>query len=230
MVSAIDYLIPHLETVLLLVAAAYPVGFCANVTVLVRGGRGFMQSRSLAGDLVGFISGYLAMVAVVVTVRSHDIADIRLPRTEALAALAPIVGVACIGLEYAVGVVLLLARTGKLVTALSVHRSYSRYRELTLLDVTCVVALVVGEELILRQVLFTALAVDLSVAAGPAIVICAVAYAVNHLQFGVMSAVAKIPSGVLYTALFYLSGSSIAVVIVAHATQNLVLLALSRKR
>jgi membrane protease YdiL (CAAX protease family) len=62
------------------------------------------------------------------------------------------------------------------------------------------------------------------------ILLCAVAYAMNHLSFGIASVISKLPSGLLYVLLFYVSGLSIGVVIVAHATQNLALLALSRMR
>ncbi len=46
-------IIPPLDTVLLVIASLYPVGFCANVTALIKGPRGTGQSQSLSGDLVG---------------------------------------------------------------------------------------------------------------------------------------------------------------------------------
>jgi membrane protease YdiL (CAAX protease family) len=77
--------------------------------------------------------------------------------------------------------------------------------------------------------LYTLLATDLAIAAWAVIILCAVAYALNHLSFGPVSAISKLPSGLLYVWLFYVSGLSVAVVIVAHAAQNLTLLGLSRR-
>jgi membrane protease YdiL (CAAX protease family) len=42
--------------------------------------------------------------------------------------------------------------------------------------------------------------------------------------------ISKLPSGLIYVLLFYVSGLSIAVVIIAHAAQNLTLLAWSRRQ
>jgi membrane protease YdiL (CAAX protease family) len=96
------------------------------------------------------------------------------------------------------------------------------------MDILAVLALVVGEELVLRQVLYNLLATDFALALWITILVCAAAYALNHLGFGGASVVSKLPSGLLYILLFYVSGLSIAVVVIAHATQNLTLLALSR--
>lgn len=226
----IAYLIPHPETVLLVLASVYPVGFCANMTALLRGPRGFGQSRSLSGDLVGFVVGYVVIVLVVALVRPQQVLAFHAPTFLPLFLLAPFVGLACIGLEYLVGVLLILMRTGTLVTRVSIHSSYSRFARIATRDILSILALVVGEELILRQFLYKLLATDLSLAVWLVILVCAVVYAVNHLSFGVSSAVSKLPSGLLYVLLFYVSGLSVGVVIIAHATQNLTLLRLSRTR
>lgn len=227
----INYLIPPLDTVLLVMASLFPVGFCANVTALIRGRRGgFGQSQSLSGNLVGFVLGYTVILVVVALVRPQQVLAFNLPTFRPLLLLAPVVGIACILLEYLAGILLLFLRTGKLVTRVVVHSGYSAVSRIGIKDILSILALVIGEELILRQLLYNLLATDFAMARWTVIVSCTVAYAMNHLSFGIANVISKLPSGLLYVLLFDLSGLSIGVVIVAHATQNLTLLALSRTR
>ena len=226
----ITYPIPPLDTVLLVIASFYPVGFCANVTVLIKGPRGLGQSQSLCADLFGFIVGYAVIVAVVASMRPQEVLVFHFPTFLSLLLLAPIVGIASIILEYLVGILLLLLRTRKLVTRVAIHSTYSAISQIGINDILSIIALVIGEELILRQLLFNLLATDLAMALWIVILLCTVAYATNHLGFGMASAISKLPSGLLYVLLFYLSGLSVVTVIVAHVTQNITLLALSRTR
>jgi membrane protease YdiL (CAAX protease family) len=225
----INYLIPRLDTVLLVVASLYPVGFCANVTALIKSRRGARQSQSLSGDLVGFVIGYAVIVAVVAGMRPQQVLVFNLPPLLPLFLLAPFVGIACIFVEYLIGMLLLFLRTKQVVTRITVHDSYSAVQRIDIKDILSILALVVGEELILRQLLYNLLATDFAIGLFLVILLCTATYAINHLYFGVASVIAKLPSGLLYVLLFYFSGLAIGVVIVAHATQNLTLLALSRR-
>src|SRR3984957_8162715 len=119
---------------------------------------------------------------------------------------------------------------GRPVTLKKVHSMYSGATRIVITDIMSIMALVIGEEFVLRQLLYNLLTTDFVMALWIVILLCTVAYAVNHLYFGAASVIAKLPSGLLYILLFYFSGLSIGVVIVAHATQNLTLLALSRTR
>jgi membrane protease YdiL (CAAX protease family) len=206
------------------------VGFCASVTILIRGPRSFGQSQSLSGNLVGFVIGYAVVLVVVGFVRPKEVLAFNLPAFLPLLLLAPFVGVACIVFEYLVGILLIFLRTGQLVTRMVVHSSYSAVTPIGITDILCILALVIGEELVLRQLLYNLLTIDLAIALWIVVLLCTVAYAMNHLYFGAASVISKLPSGLLYILLFYFSGLSIGVVIVAHATQNLTLLALSRTR
>jgi membrane protease YdiL (CAAX protease family) len=216
--------------VLLVIASLYPAGFCANLTAVIKGPRSFGPSTSLTRDLAGFLIGYAAIVVVLGLVRPHQVLVFALPTFLPLLLLAPLAGIACIFLEYLVGVVLVFVRTRQLVTRVSVHSSYSAVLRVGVMDVLAVLALVVGEELVVRQLLYNLLATDFGLALWIVIAVCAAAYALNHLGFGAASVISKLPSGLLYIVLFYVSGLSIPVVVVAHATQNLTLLALSRTR
>jgi hypothetical protein len=206
------------------------VGFCANVTALIKGPHGFVHIRSLSGELVGFVVGYVFIVLVLALVRPGQVLVFNVPTFLPLFFLAPLVGIACIGLEYLVGVLLLFLRTRKLVTRVTVHSSYSAFAHIASIDVVSILAFVVGEELIVRQFLYNLLATDFAITLWIVIVVCTVVFSLNHLSFGTASAISKLPSGFVYVMLFYLSGLSIGVVIVAHATQNLALLALSRTK
>jgi len=169
------------------------------------------------------------MLLVVALVRPQQVLAFHLP-TIALLLVSPFAGFACILLEYLIGVLLLFLRTRKLVTSVAVHSIYSTVSRIGIKDIFSVLALVVGEELILRQLLYKLLATDFAMALWSVISLCTAAYAINHLAFGISSVISKLASGLLYVLLFYVSGMSIGVVIVAHATQNLVLLFLSRAR
>ena len=206
------------------------MGFCANVTVLIRGQPGFGQNQSLSGNLVGFVIGYAIVLTVVAFVRPQQVLALTMPAFLPLVLLAPFVGIACVFLEYLVGILVLFLRTKQLVTRMVVHSMYSGATRIVITDIMSIMALVIGEEFVLRQLLYNLLTTDFVMALWIVILLCTVAYAVNHLYFGAASVIAKLPSGLLYILLFYFSGLSIGVVIVAHATQNLTLLALSRTR
>lgn len=212
-----------------MIASVYPTGFCANLTALIKGPRGFTRIGSLSGSLIGFVIGYVVLVVVVALGRPHQVLAFKWPTFLPLLVLAPFVGFACIALEYLVGVLILYLRTKKLVTRVTVHSGYSIFPRIDGKDILSVLVVVVGEELILRQLLYGLLATELAIAIWLVILLCAVAYAINHLSFGAASAISKFPSGLLYVWLFYVSGLSVTVVIVAHATQNLTLLGLSRR-
>lgn len=198
------------------------------MTVLIKGPRGFARAQSISQQQVGFVVGYAIVVVVCALVRPRLLLVFDLPSFLPLFVLAPLVGLAAIAGEYAVGVGLLFLRTKRLVTRVTIHSSYSAAPHVGAMDVASILALVVGEELILRQLLYRVLATELSVPVWAAILLCAAAYALNHLSFGPAIAISKIPSGLLYVLLYYISGLSIIVVIIAHATQNLTLLARSR--
>ena len=200
------------------------------MTALIKGPRGTGQSQSLSGDLVGFVLGYAVILVVVALVRPQQVLVFNFPTFLPLLLLAPFVGITCILLEYLVGILLLLLRTRKLVTRVGVHGIYSAVSRIDTKDILSILALVIGEELILRQLLYNLLATDFAMALWMVILSCTAAYAMNHLYFGPASVISKLPSGLLYVLLFYFSGLSIGVVIIAHATQNLTLLALSRTR
>jgi hypothetical protein len=105
------------------------------VTALIKGPRGFGQSQSLSGDLLGFVMGYAVILVVVALVRPQQVLAFNLPTFLPLLLLGPFVGIACILLEYLVGILLLFLRTRKLVTRVAVHISYSRVSRIAIKDI-----------------------------------------------------------------------------------------------
>jgi len=169
------------------------------------------------------------MLVVLAVWRPQQVLAFHLPTFLPLLLLAPFIGIVCILTEYLVGIMILFFRTGKIVTSVAVHSSYAAISQIAIMDILSILALVIGEELIGRQLLYYLLAAEFAMAPSAVIVLCTVAYALNHLSFGIASVISKLASGMLYVMLFYLSGCSIGVVILAHATQNLTLLASSRR-
>jgi membrane protease YdiL (CAAX protease family) len=221
--------IPHLDAVLLVIASLYPVGLGANFVGVMKGLRSG-QRPSIAGDLFGFVLGYALVLTVVGLARPHQVFAFALPAWPPLLVLAPLGGIACIVLEYVAGILIFFVRTGRWVTKVAVHGSYSDASRIAVTDVLSILGLVIGEELVVRQLLYNLLATDFALSLWIVIGSCTVVYALNHLAFGITSVISKLGSGLLYVLLYYFSGWSIAAVIVAHATQNLGLLALSRRR
>src|SRR5262249_46763434 len=156
----------------------------------------------ISGDLMGFLAGYAVVLLVVALARPQQVLACHMPTSWLLFLLAPLAGIACILVEYLVGILLVFLRTRRLVTRVAVHGSYSAVSRIGSKDVVSILMLVVGEELVLRQLLYSLLADDLAMAPWIVMVTCAVVYGVNHLNFGLTSAIAKMASGLICIMLF----------------------------
>jgi hypothetical protein len=220
-----NYPTPPLENMLLLMAVVFPTGFGANITALLSA----KPQRSLAGSLVGMIVAYALLGAAAVWIAPQHALQFQWAVAPIYYMAAILAGGLCILLEYSVGVVLVSLRSRTLVTHMTVHSSYASASRVGLWDIATVLVFVIGEEWVLRQMLFSVLR-DFGLQIGLVVALCTFVYALNHITFGPGSVVAKLPSGLVYTLLFYCSGLSIIIPIVAHGTQNLGLLMLARSR
>jgi hypothetical protein len=220
-----NYLTPPLENILLLMAVVFPTGFGTNITALLSA----KPKRSLAGNLVGMIVAYALLGAAAVLVAPQHALQFKWPVAPIYYLAAILAGGLCILLEYSVGVVLVSFRSRTLVTRMTVHSSYTSASLVGLQDIAAILVFVIGEEWVLRQMLFSVLQ-DFGLPLGLVIALCTFVYGLNHITFGLGSVVAKLSSGFVYTLLFYVSGFSIVVPILAHAIQNLALLMLARSR
>lgn len=140
--------------------------------------------------------------------------------------IAPLAGILCIVLEYAVGAIQFLFKNKKMPNY-RVHSFYDIKVGTAL--IALIVALVVCEELLLRQFIFTIFYNIMGLGLILSILLCALIYSLNHLYFGVNTLIQKFVSGLVYTLLFYISGLSIVIPIIAHLVQNLSLLCLSSR-
>ncbi|GIG56446.1 hypothetical protein Lfu02_08180 [Longispora fulva] len=127
-----------------------------------------------------------------------------------LAAVA--VGAGAIGVE--VGVVAALRR--RRVARVALHGSASR-------AVAAAVVTGLAEEVLFRGVAQHLLGV-LGLPAVAAIGAVAVAYGLNHLYFGWDTVAQKVATGLLFGGLYALSGGSVLVPVIAHVTQNVLVL------
>ena len=220
-----NYPTPPLENMLLLMAVVFPTGFGANITALLSA----KPQRSLAGSLVGMIIAYALLGAAAMWVAPHHALQFQRPVAPIYYLAAILAGGLCILLEYSVGVVLVSLRSRTWVIRMTVHSSYTSASRVGLWDIAAVLVFVIVEEWVLRQMLFSVLQ-SFGLQIGLVIALCAAIYALNHITFGLGSVVAKLSSGLIYTLLFFVSGFSIVIPILAHATQNLALLTLSRSR
>jgi membrane protease YdiL (CAAX protease family) len=86
------------------------------------------------------------------------------------------------------------------------------------------VVIAVAEEVVFRGVGQHLLERVLLWPAVPAIALTAAVYGLNHLYFGNLTVLQKVSTGVLYGALYDLSGRAVLVPVIAHVLQNLVVL------
>jgi len=221
-----NYPIPHLESILLLGAIIFPLGFGSNLSLLF----GKHNSGSLREGLLGTVGAYVIIVALVLMIQPAAILDFHAPTSFWWYIAAPLIGIACIGLEYLVGMGILYLKTGTLVTRAGVHHTYTGPSKISFFDVLFIVLFVIGEELLLRQMLYRILANDFELAIGLVIAVCVLVYALNHVTFGVQSMIGKLFSGFVYVMVYQLAGLAVIIPILAHITQNLSLLTLARRK
>jgi len=218
------YHIPYLDDALLISAILFPTGIGGLLALPFR----WKANKSMFYSLIGMVVAYMIVIILTFAVKPEAILTFN-STYYYFYLLAPFIGILVLLFEYYIGVLQLYFKTGKLVTKFNVHTSYSNYKKIGVLDIVAILIFVIGEELILRQTFALMFLKDFQWGVGITIFLCAFIYAINHITFGLSVVVQKLASGLIYTVLYYISGLAIIIPIVAHATQNLALLALSRK-
>lgn len=138
-------------------------------------------------------------------------------------ALAPLLYL----LEVFLGVMGVFMRTGKWNARIVLSNAWAV--DSALLKYGTALIVPIGEELVFRQLMFLHL---LSLGAPPWLVITAsaVCYGLNHTRMGVGTMLSKTASGAAYALLYWFSGCSLAVSLICHVTQNLLILFLLRNK
>lgn len=215
--------IPYLDDFLLICASLFPTGIGGLLAIPFQR----KARQSIFYSLIGMIIAYLIIIILILIVKTEKIIIFHSAPLH-FYLLAPLVGVMALVSEYSIGVYQLYLKTGKLTLKLSVHSAYSSYTKISLNDITIILVFVMLEELVLRQFFVLMFLHDFHWNVWVTIILSAIIYALNHITFGYTVVVQKIASSLLYTTLYYVSGLAILVPIIAHATQNLILLAVSR--
>lgn len=171
------------------------------------------------------IGGFVALVSVLLAFPEH-LLFINLPNSVYWLVAAPFIALLIVFGEYMINQSMHFAVYRKWTFRTDVYDFYGTSR-LSFFALAMVVANVIVEELLIRQVAFDFLLGPANLAPWAVIGISAVLYSANHIAFGLNGLIDKLFAGIVYAIVYHLSGYSIAVVVAVHAIQNLGLVALS---
>jgi uncharacterized protein len=194
---------------LVLLSAAFPVQLFRMAT---------MATRKAVSPLV--LPGVVVLVAVLAWFAAPATAMTRLPARAWWCVVAVGLGVCAPLIEFGVGWALALAR-GQRVGRFALH---DRSSVASTTVIVSMVAVAVGEEVVFRGLGLTLLQRYLGWVTLAAIAVTAAVYGLNHLYFGWLTVAQKTVTGLLLGILFNVAGCSVLVPILAHVTQNLMVL------
>lgn len=215
--------IQSLNNILFLIAIIFPAGLGANLLMPFQ--KKFKSS--ISSGLAGMVIGYFIIIILVLYIKPKLILTFNTTQV-IMFPIALLSGIFCIFIEYLIGIFQLYCITGKLITKMAIHSSYSGYQQVTIWDVLMILTFVICEELILRQTPFLLFSQTFKLQSWLTILFCSIIYAINHITFGLQVLPQKTISGLIYTLLYYISGNSIIIVVIGHFTQNISLLFMSR--
>ena len=210
--------IPYLEDILLLCALIFP----GSINAMLPKSKG---KNAFAISTIMNITVHIILIILIVIVKREQFLFLNFP-SWFFYPIAIAAGFSCIVFEYYIGALQIFIKEGKFPKGIRVHSFYTS--KMKIMDFLLIIVLVIVEELILRQALFTILLLSIKLNLWIVITVSAFIYGLNHLFFGIKTFPQKLISGFIYTCLFYFSGMSIIVPIIAHTVQNLSLALMSR--
>jgi membrane protease YdiL (CAAX protease family) len=210
---------PYLDC-LILASATYPSGFSHTLFTLRRGSPAEVSSPFLAV----LVLPYLAIAVAVAWLRPDLLSFHGAPLP--LFALAAVLAPLALGLEYGIHGLLAWRAGGRFPRAVTVQRFWGR--GLSPLDHLLLLAIVVGEEILYRQVWLGALAGTLGLPVWLALAVSSLAYGLNHLAFGTASVFSKSVSGLVYGGVYLFGGQCVWLPVVTHGLQNLALFGVAK--
>ena len=154
--------------------------------------------------------------------------DFRMAETHLFYFIAPLIGLLVIFFEYVLNQVIFFIQYKKWTFRTSVHSVYKQ-SQISPAFIALILWAVIAEELLIRQATYSFLTQHSGWNTAAALIMTAFIYSLNHLYFGLQQLIYKFCSGMVYATLFYVSGLSIGVVIIAHATQNIALLTVAQR-
>jgi membrane protease YdiL (CAAX protease family) len=216
------YRTPYLEA-LVLAASAFPSGI---VPIFLAIGRSVPSVRIEKRSLTVYCFVLAALVGLVWCI-SPMVWIVR-PANWYYYVVGMLCAPFCIGVEYALMALIMKALTGKWLSEAEVNPLWQvRIAPSTVCLSVCVVAL---EEVVYRQIVVSEILTLLPMRVSLAIVAQAMMFAMNHLQFGLIPAAVKFPSGIIYGCLYVASGRSLSIPLLAHGLHNLFLMYVSDAR
>lgn len=211
-----DYHIHYLEDTLILMALVFP----GSLNSIIKK----PQRSSFKFSMVSTIAVYIVLITFTLMIKMNEFLFFNNP-SWVWYLVAPLFGFLCIAIEYMIGAVQIYIQQGKFPKRFAVHSYYSV--KIDLMVILLIITLVVLEELILRQAIFTIFFNGFQFQVWLVIALSALIYGLNHIFFGLSIVPQKIMSGVIFALLYYYSGLALVIPFLAHLTQNLTLLKFS---
>ena len=217
---------------LILLAAVYPARFGATLGVLVASW-GFGRGGRSRGDAAGAVAmlPWLTLPLVLIVLATQMVRPELLDLARDLPPIGVVIAVVAVPLALLVEYLVNAAATYRpgmpffrAMDLQSVWQGKLRVRDHVLL-----VMIAVGEELVYRQIWIVVLIGTFGLSPLPALALSAFAYGLNHLYFGPLSVASKTLMGLIYGGLFLFGGFNIWLPIIAHVSQNALLLVLTAR-
>src|SRR5947209_15858302 len=211
---------PYLDCVIL-AAAAYPSGLSYSLFTTWRGRPSRVTPALLAMMVLPFLIVVPAVAAAV-----PELVPLRGTSWMWIGAAAAAVP-AALFVEYLIHAFAAWRATGLWPRRIAVQSEWPQRPSLG--EQLLLAAIAVGEECFYRGIWIGALR-SFGVPVPIALLVSAIGYGLNHLSFGKGAVVSKSASGLLYGALYLLSGGSLLAPVVAHVLQNVALFEIGRAR
>ena len=205
----------------IIAAVAYPAGVGYSLYTSLWG-----EPRQISNGLLAMLALPCALVVPAVYILRPELIVLTGASVIWLAAAAALAPLA-LASEWIIHGAVLWRRTGRRPSGIGVQPFWTPH--MTGLGHLLLALVAIGEELFYRAI-WIGLLISLGAGAPLALVISSIAYGLNHLSFGATSVAAKSVTGLLYGALYLAGGQSLALPIVAHVVQNIVVLELARPR
>ncbi len=205
--------IPCLKYVLLLCTLSFPSAFAYIVRMLR-----FPERSRLLQDTFATVVSY--GVLIVITFFMGELGILRFTANILWYPLAVVCAFLNITVEFVIAAFPLFRKYKKL-PALTPTKVY--YERTSLLSIVAIILAATAEEVVFRQIIISVVMNGLSVPVYVVIIISACLYALNHVYFGRKIVLQKLPSGLIFSLIFVLSGYALLPVILCHASQNLIL-------
>lgn len=205
---------------IILLATAYPIDLAQLAKTFMRKKENlYYTNHKEQPSLLRLMFLCYAFIIFLIWVVSPKTLNIVLPKQVYWYILALVAVPITILLEYIVGY-FLIKLSGRTPKGFSIN-SYWKKSSLNIIVFT--VAGGLCEEVIFRQIWFSIFESSFVLPIFLVIIITAMVYALNHLYFGLFTIIQKFFAGLVYGLLFFISGGSLLIPLIAHGVQNLLI-------